>query len=118
MQESGCYSGGADVPAQSNALRCRNLLDKNSSKVPWPIRPRRDWAEERARFRLPAAPLHGGRLLVEDSVRCSRAHPRVTAVPKQARTSDPSAPLLSDISVRQGCWRLKLSFSVYKPAHA
>ena len=37
---------GADVLAQSNALRCRNPSDNSSGKSPWPIRPRRDWAEE------------------------------------------------------------------------
>ena len=45
-QESGCYWAGTDVLAQSNAPRCRNLLDRSSGNIPWPIRPRRDWAEE------------------------------------------------------------------------
>ena len=36
----------ADVLAQSNAPRCRNPLDRRSGNSPWPIRPRRDWAEE------------------------------------------------------------------------
>src|SRR6476646_10526452 len=110
MQESGCYWAEADVLAQSNAPQCRNPSGRRKGNSPWPIRPRRDWAEESARFRLPAALLHGGRLLAEDSVRCSRSQPRVTAAPKLGRTSGPTAPLLSDISARQGRWPLKLSF--------
>ena len=45
-QESGCYWAGTDVLAQSNALRCRNPSGRRSGNSPWPIRPRRDWAEE------------------------------------------------------------------------
>ena len=46
IQESGCYWAEADVLAQSNAPRCRNPLGRRSGNSPWPIRPRRDWAEE------------------------------------------------------------------------
>ncbi len=39
------------------------------------------------------------------------------AAPKRARTSDPTAPLLSDISVRQGSWRCVGRFqTVSQPA--
>src|SRR4029077_18553864 len=94
LQESDCYSAGTHVPAQSNAARRRNPLDKRNGNSPWPRWLRRDWAEECARFRPPAVPLRGGRPLVEDSLRGSRAHLRLTAAPKQARTSDLTAPLL------------------------
>src|SRR5882724_9907997 len=89
-----CYSVGVDVLVQSNALQCHNPLDKSSGKIPSPIRPRRDWVEESARFRLPAAPLPGGRPLVEDSVGGSCANQRLRAAPRQGRTSDPTALLL------------------------
>src|SRR5436190_4553283 len=93
-QEAGCYSAGVDAPAQSNASRCRTLSGRRSGKIPWPVRPRRDWVEESQRFRLPAAPLHGGQLLVEDSLLGNRPRQPMKAAPKQARTSGLSAPLL------------------------
>src|SRR5262249_45025407 len=93
-QESGCYWAEAAVLAQSNALPCRNPLGKSSDKSPWHGRLRRDWAEEEARFPLPAAPLHGGRPLVEERLCGSREHPHMTEAPTQGRISSPTVPLL------------------------
>src|SRR5206468_7231475 len=42
----------------------------------------------------------------------------MTAVPRLGQTSGPTAPLLSDISARQGRRRVSTRLSVYKPAHA
>src|SRR6516162_5394827 len=94
IQVSGCCSAGTDALAHSTAARRRNPLDKRNGNSPWQGWLRQDWAEEQRRSRPPVAPLRGGRQLVEDSLRGNRAHLRLTTAPKQARTSDPTAPLL------------------------
>src|SRR5207253_6592291 len=37
---------GTDVPAQSNAPRCRSRLDRSSGNCPWQAAPHQGWAEE------------------------------------------------------------------------
>ena len=87
--------------AQSNSAQCRNPSGRHSSKLPLPLALPRDRAEELAPFRPLAVPLHEVIVLVEDSVRCSCRNQRLRAAPMQVRTSDPTAPLLEDISARQ-----------------
>src|SRR5205823_3259555 len=81
IQEYGCYWAGADALAHSNAPRCRSPLGRRNDIGPWLISPPQDWAEESARFRLPAARRHGGRSLVEESGCGSLALPHMTEAP-------------------------------------